>query len=211
MANGPYIAPLLIGSAWRTVAYFVKWMTVTIGVLVGSTLFAGIYYFRIHEATQQTASAIMAPVFIIATFLTMLLYRSEAVLLAQGFGWRLRRIFLTYGLWLFVYLTILHLASVIGWLMLVATMAAVILGILSYPSLKAGVSDITGTLGRYAFVIVAFALLGGANPADAARNQATRNALRWMPNSSIVRPARPSEEYRKRQMARDVKVTQTIS
>lgn len=200
----------MMGGLWRTFLYFAKWIAVNVGVLVGSAAFAGIYYFRIHDVALQTASVIMAPVFIFATTLTMLLYRSEAILLAQGLGWRLRRIFLTYGLVLFVYLTILHLASVIGWPMLLATLSGVVVGALSYPSLKAGAADLTATVGRYAFVIVIFAVLGGANPSNAARNEAARNALRWMPHASIVRPARESEEYRKQRAARDVDVTQTI-
>jgi len=140
----------------------------------------------------------------------MLLYRSEAVLLAQGLGWRLRRIFLTYGLWLLLYLSILHMVNVVGWLTLLLTMVAVVLGILSYPNLKKGAADLTQTLGRYAFVIILFAVIGGANPADVARNQAARNAVKWMPNASIVRPARDSEIYRRRQMAKGADVTQTI-
>lgn len=208
---GFYVAPLLRGSPWRTLAYFLKWIWVAVCVIVLTTLFAGVFYFRVHDVTQQTALAIMAPVYLIGAILTMLLYRSEPVLLAQGFGWRLQRIFLTYGLFLFLYLSVLHMASVIGWpaLLIVATVVSLV--ILSYPSIKAGATDIAATTARYAFVIFIFAAIGGASPTDASRSQAARNALDWMPNASIVRAARPSEVYRKGKNPKNPDVTQTIA
>lgn len=206
-----FVAPLLMGSPWRTLQYFMKWICVIVGVVVGSALFAGLYYFRVHEVGSQTAMAIMAPVFATAAVLTLLLYRSEAVLLAQGLGWRLDRIFLTYGLFVFVYLTTLHLASLVGWVMLGIAAIGFVLGVLSYPSLKAGVMDVAATAFRYGLVIVIFAVMGGGNPSNFSRHQTARNALDWMPNASIVRRAKASEVYRKRRAKTDLDVTQTIT
>lgn len=211
LREGLYLAPLLMGSPWRTVLYFLKWLGVIVTVIIATTLFAGAYYFRVHNVSQQTALAIMAPVYVIAAVLTLLLYRSEPVLLAQGLGWRLRRIFLTYGLFVSLYLTVLHLASVIGWVTLALAVTIVAFGILSYPSIKAGAADIAATTARYAFVIFIFAAIGGASPAEAGRGQTARNALNWMPNASIVRAARPYEVYRKGKRHKDIDVTQTIT